>query len=131
MPPMISKLIRCLVAALVLYLLYICAGLLVTAIAAPAITLTIIAVILILCLAGFDSRPYLQGPRTRPNRRLRIIRAGNDFASTGAIAYVPHKDGSRDVFNPETRKWVKIAANQSEAPSRALQSVETSSLATD
>lgn len=55
---MISHLIRCLVAALVLYLLYVCAGLLVAALAAPAIVLTIVAVILILCLIVFILREF-------------------------------------------------------------------------
>jgi hypothetical protein len=55
---MIAKLIRCLVAALVLYLLYICAGLIVAAIAAPAVVLTIVAVILLLCLILFVLREF-------------------------------------------------------------------------
>jgi hypothetical protein len=50
---MIKKLIQCCVLGLVLYLIYWLAGLIVIAVHAPAIVLTIILVILILIFIGW------------------------------------------------------------------------------
>lgn len=56
--PMITKLIRTLVVAFVLWLVYLVAGLVVAAVHGPALVLTIVAVILLLSFIVFVCREF-------------------------------------------------------------------------